>query len=292
MTKSRKSLRFITGMHRSGTTWIGEVAAHAMPGAVLHEPFNAASGLPGVDRWYLGPQDEETAVSLVGRLLDGKIGYRRRRPSDGLLKALGRGLLGSQYDRDLKAALGSDAPALILKDPFLIRLGAVLARRFDARGVCLVRHPAALVNSLRRMNWQLPLIDGQAWDRRHDDADLQFAFTLGQFWARLYAEVLDQVAAEPARLRLVRHEDLCADPHAEGEAILRHLTLPVTDQAMGFLTRSTTGDAGEMSGNQLHQMTRNARELAQSWKASLAPAQAEAVIEGAGPVLARIYPNG
>ena len=92
---SHKDIRFISGMHRSGTTWVGQVVQHALPQSVIHEPFNADIGLSDVTRWYYGPADAEHVTQLVRGLRDGKLGYRRRRRTDGILKGAVRQIVGN-----------------------------------------------------------------------------------------------------------------------------------------------------------------------------------------------------
>ncbi len=289
MAEAPKAVRIVTGMHRSGTTWMGEAASLAMPDCVVHEPFNLGSGLKGVPCWYPGPDRVEETSALIAQMMAGRCGFRRRRPSDGLLRGTARQILGSHYDRDLSRALRSSNPLVLLKDPFLIRLCADLAERHSAKAAILIRHPAALVHSLRRMEWPVPELDGKSWPRRHEDPDLQFAYALGCFWSAMYEEVEQQLARAPESLLLMRHEDLCLSPIEEGGALLEHLDIPVTGAARDFLSKSTSGGTGEMSGRQLHNMSRDAQALAFSWRSSLPPEQISAVTEGAGATLARHY---
>ena len=290
LDNSAISLKFITGMHRSGTTWVGQMVDRALPGCVIHEPLNAHAGLKGVDKWYYGPAEKSQVTTLVGEMIQGRRSFRRWRSKDGFLKNLARSIGGSRYERDLAAALGSGSPTLLLKDPFLIRVGSVLAEAFDAKGVILVRHPAALINSLKRMEWTLPDLDGLEPGPAQADPKLQFAFDVGRFWSTLYAEVVTQLAETPDHLRLVRHEDMCVEPIQIGEEIMTHLGIPANEKAQEFLRVSTSGSAGEMSGTQLHNMHRDARKLVFSWRESLSPAEIEAVRQGGGATLERIYP--
>ena len=56
------------------------------------------------------------------------------------------------------------------------------------------------------------------------------AYAFGMYWASIYGHVLDLVARDPAvrdATVLVRHEDLCAQPHQSIERILQHADLDV-----------------------------------------------------------------
>lgn len=285
-----KPLKFVSGLHRSGTTWIGQMIEYAMPGSVVHEPLNAHAGLTGVNKWYYGPAEKVYVTTLLNEMLHGRRTFRRRRCKDSALKNLARAVGGSRYERALTGALLSDNP-IVLKDPFLIRLGVVMVEAFDAKGVIMVRHPAALINSLRRMGWALPDLDGLDRGPAQKNPELQFAFDVGRFWATIYSEVERQVTSLPDYLLIVRHEDMCIKPVESGLDILAHLGIAANDAALNFLRVSTSGEAGEMSGKQLHNMHRDAKTLASSWRRSLTGDQIKAIEEGAWPVLQRFYPE-
>lgn len=290
-TLAPKKLRFVTGMHRSGTTWIGQVVQQALPGSVLHEPFNAKIGLPGVMRWYYGPADRHHVCGQMEALLRGEASYRYRRPEESVWKGGLRWIAGTDYHRSLRKALASSHDTVVLKDPFLSRLGAVLAEHFDAKGTILVRHPAALVHSLRRMGWRIPNLDGIEPPVAYQDEELQFAFGLGWFWSRLYADVVLAQQSRPDHIFMVKHEDLCLNPLEEGARILACLDIPVTDQAKRYLDESTSGDAGQIEGNTLHQMKRSGVALANAWRDRLPQQTVDAVRAGAGALLEELYPE-
>jgi len=66
-----------------------------------------------------------------------------------------------------------------------------------------------------------------------DWAEGRDALGYARLWAAVYGFVLDQLAAEPAlarATRIVRYEDLCADPAAELAAIADHTALPLDDE--------------------------------------------------------------
>lgn len=286
-----KKLRFVTGMHRSGTTWVGQVVQQAQPDSVLHEPFNAKIGLPGITRWYYGPADRDHVCAQMEALLSGDASYRYRRPEESIFKGGLRRLAGTDYHRSLRKALASSHDTIVLKDPFLSRLGAVLAEHFEAKGAILIRHPAALVHSLRRMGWRIPNLDDAQAPVAYEDEDLQFAFGLGWFWSRLYADVVAAQQNRPDHLLMVKHEDLCLNPLEEGARVLTHLDIPVTDQAKRYLDESTSGDAGQIEGNTLHQMKRSGVALANAWRGRLPEEAVEAVRAGAGDLLENLYPE-
>lgn len=68
MTTKTLSL-VVTGMHRSGTTWIGKVVDKLPEVTMLDEPFNAGTGLRGVRCFYLDPSRPDD-VGFLNDALD------------------------------------------------------------------------------------------------------------------------------------------------------------------------------------------------------------------------------
>ena len=58
----------VTGIHRSGTTFVGEVLAKSDGLFYFHETLNRNWGLEGVEHWFPNGNDEEGrySVSLIG----------------------------------------------------------------------------------------------------------------------------------------------------------------------------------------------------------------------------------
>ncbi|WP_448233555.1 sulfotransferase [Microbacterium lacticum] len=130
----------MTGMPRSGTTWLSRLLATA-PGTALtgREPMN-----PRERQWAL-------AGSLDGwtRLRDpnGKQARALRRAYRGLAP----GVYSSFGFRQWRGPLPNSR--LIVKDPFAMLSMPAIHTITGARPVLVYRHPGAMLVSYRRMGW-------------------------------------------------------------------------------------------------------------------------------------------
>lgn len=57
-----KKLIVLTGMHRSGTTFLGEVISKSTAVSVLHEPFNRIYGISEIQYDYVDSSSEQRLI--------------------------------------------------------------------------------------------------------------------------------------------------------------------------------------------------------------------------------------
>lgn len=147
----------VTGTHRSGTTWMGRMLDLSPTTHYVHEPFapmNHRSWLSErpVERYlHQSPhrpspfdRDLERIVALRPPAL--ALLRRSRGPRD-VLRAIEQVVTARRARmRDGRA---------IIKDPFALLLAEWIHARTDAEVVVCVRHPAAFVSSVKRLEWRL-----------------------------------------------------------------------------------------------------------------------------------------
>jgi hypothetical protein len=126
----------------------------------IHEPFNKVTGISGIDRWYPyvreGDEVESRYAHHVQRVLDGEADYQRLSPwrAESLIKGLGRALFGGRPAFDyLKATWDPRVKRFLIKDPLASLMSLWLTRKFEMKGVVMVRHPASFVASRKRRGW-------------------------------------------------------------------------------------------------------------------------------------------
>ncbi len=236
---------FVTGAPRSGTTFAGKILSTPLAVDYIHEPFNPACGLPGMNTRYAyvrpGTEEERDLRRLVSRMLayDFRLTtafYER----DTLLKRLAKSAVGSRGPYYLRLArLNPLSRYAVVKDPVGCLLTGWLTREFGFRSVVLLRHPIAFVASTRRLGWNL---------REHLDAliaqpDLlddwfgpELQELLGRRWSthaergavlwRALNAVLLRQAAEQDDIMVLRHEDLSARPVPAFRSLYERLDLP------------------------------------------------------------------
>lgn len=276
MSQAMPRYLVVTGMHRSGTTLTGQILSKYKGLHVIHEPLNKHYGLSGVDRVYpcdLSPEQGAHYVNMIDKMLQGQAGYIRTASEDKLIKAMLRQIIGGRTGLDVAkwrfSKLINWQSTPVLKDPFMLMLSASIARG-GSKVVVLVRHPAAMWLSVRRMSWTFSYDDfaypAIMRELSPEAPDLSNASELEKFawlWRTLYSYVLAQCTCK--NIHVLKHESLCVSPFEQLGVLESFLCLPQSDMALQFLSRSFFSDVAAVNGNTLHVMERDAKSLATSW---------------------------
>jgi hypothetical protein len=145
----------VTGSHRSGSTWVGNILALAPGTGYVHEPFNTRTR-PGLcdarfptDFTYVTPENEAAwlpalEATLAWRYAFGPEAASLRSPRDAA-----RMVRDAAYFETMRRRRART----VMKDPIALFSAEWLERRFDMSVVTLVRHPAAFVASLIAAGW-------------------------------------------------------------------------------------------------------------------------------------------
>jgi len=268
----------VCGMHRSGTTFVGELIRQFRRTAIIHEPLNREFGLAGVPSVYpcdLSEGEGRNALRLVESVLAGRGKFVRRVVTDRPLKAFGRLITGGRTGVDVtgyrlrRAFQGDVLP--VIKDPFLVLMAkSLLAAGFGV--VVVVRHPAAVWQSIGRMGWKLDLSEfsgelvhragsfAGGIDRLVGDSELRK-------FACLWRAIHEYVLAIPAHSKLcvVKHEDLCMRPGEFLEELGERYGLRGGGKVDAYVERSMRSELVSVSGSKLHEFRRDSRALARAW---------------------------
>lgn len=265
-----RSQILVTGVPRSGTTWVARLIADAqgmsMPG---REPMN--------------PRGRQYA--LAGTLIRWT---RVDRPTDRQTKAL-RATYGGRspwaYSRFGRHPLAAFLPGrrVVVKDPFaMLSLPAVCAAT-GARAVLVYRHPGAVFVSYRRMGWTPDLdelrlsLAEDAWDpglvarvapilAGVDESDEVAAATAA--WKVLHLLALHDL---PTDALVVAHRDLALGGESATRTLFEALGLEVTPAVRREVSRTEVHRASSETGPEsgLHVLGRAPSEVADSWRARL-----------------------
>jgi hypothetical protein len=179
----------------------------------------------------------------------------------------------------------------LLDDPFAVFSTEWFARRLDCQVVVVVRHPAAIAASRKRLGWRTdfrhllnqPLLleewlhpfegDMRAILREPDWLDE------GVLLWRMAYHVVGELRERLRGMRIVRHEDLSLDPLGGYAELYATLELPLTERTRRVIQRSSTGgshDAGHSWSVSVRGASKtgfrplDSRAHAVKWKASLA----------------------
>lgn len=273
---STRSPIVVTGVPRSGTTWLARLLASS-PGTGLagREPMNPRGrqyALAGtLSGWAeLTDLSARQAVAL-------RAAYRGVNP-----------MVVSRYGRRQWAAPWPWT-RVVIKDPFaLLSLPAVVAAT-GATPVLVWRHPAAVLASYRRMGWRADLAEVRpiltAHRTSHTDGGLPVPTSaprddveaMAEFWAALHEIALDHL---PASAVVVSHEDLAAGGEDAARRLLERLGLDWP----GVTVSAGSGDAG----TGLHRLDRDPATVAHGWRAHVDADEVDRIEALAGGILERL----
>lgn len=260
----------VTGMHRSGTTWIGQVVSQLNDYAVIHEPFNFVHGLVGVPTWYLDDRSAAHRIFFHEALADLECGVARfqwhfnlRRP----FKSIAAGIVGTGASRAYRKIIKQNPPHLAIKDPFLLRMAPILADE-GYKVLVSVRHPGAVLRSLARMAWPTSINSLQDQTSTPLLEPLDDITRACDQWSSLYRPVLQYLERNDAgRIFIADHSVIFRDVEQFGASLIRFLNVTSGQESlMQFLLESTAGKTVTPSHDKLHDFSRDSRKLAESWR--------------------------
>jgi Sulfotransferase family len=293
----------VTGMPRSGTTWVGRVLCAGGGAGYLSEPFNLATS-PGtirvpVDQWYpyVTEDNEREIVGLLEPLLRFKYPLRRELPRCrtyvDLLHTLRwwRGFLRNRGRRPL------------VKEPHAVFSAEWFAQRLGSDVVVTVRHPAAVVSSWKRLDWSFDFANllGQpalvrdllgplradmerALDPSHDLVD-----RVALLWHVIYRTVADYRERFPS-FQIVRQEDLSREPVDGYRALYEALGLPLGREAETMIVAASSGtNPKEPSVERPHETYLDSRATLTSWKRRLSDDEIDRIRNVTGETAALFY---
>ena len=271
----------VTGMPRSGTTWLARLIATA-PGTALagREPMNPRGRQYALARTVPGWVELTTPTAKQRRAL--RAAYGGRTP-----------WVYSRYGRRQWAA-PLPWTRLVVKDPFAMLSLPAVVQATGARPVLLYRHPGAALASYRRMGWTpdtaelAPIIDAHrarlgtppppAVGPR--GAPEGAAEEMGRFWADLYEMALDNIAG----LRdvvVVSHEEIAGGGPEAGVRLFAALGLDWSAEAAAELAADGSaprpGESGGRQGALHDSLSRAPREVAEAWRAALTADEVESI---------------
>ena len=274
----------VTGVPRSGTTWLARLLATA-PGTALagREPMNPR----GRQYALAGTLDAWTRLELPTP--------RQRRA----LRLTYIGLNPRTYGKYGRTQWRAPLPGtrIVVKDPFAMLSVPSITSITGATGLQLYRHPGAVLTSYRRMGWRADLEELAPFADvvptagplvaelfATSPADLDDTDAMGVFWSILTTIALDGMQREPRTL-MVAHHELAAGGEPATRRLFAELALEFSAATGDELSHTESSSSSDRS---LHRFDRNPAEVANAWKDNLSPhdvARIELITE---PVRARV----
>lgn len=269
----------VTGMPRSGTTWLARELARSPRTALTgREPMNARG------RQY----------ALGGTLSGWTRLANPSRHQAALLDRAYRGLNPMVYSRYGHHQWAAPLPwiRVIVKDPFAMLSLPAVSRVTGASVIVVYRHPGAVLASFRRMGWApdppeleaLEALTGRpARSRltRADDLSL-----VGRMWTLLHSVMLADLSELPHAV-VVSHEHVARGGERALGALCSHLGLkPPGAVAVSDSPQREVSQVVDPA--KLHNFNRDPRVVADAWRETVSTSEL-AELEGmTGEILASV----
>jgi Sulfotransferase family len=300
-----KSPVLVTGMHRSGTSWVGSMLCAGGDLINIGEPLNVLNRQTifrkQVALWY-AYITEENETDFLPYYRDA-LAFKLHPLAD-----LARMRLGSPRDPVRIARRWGDfflgraqGRRLLIKDPFAVFSIDWFVRRLGCQVVVVVRHPVAVVSSLKRLGFvfdfenllRQPSLMNERLHRFRPAIEASLGLgddVIGQgslLWRIIYDTL------EPADARIVRHEDLSLEPLAGCAKLYAELGLGFTPEARAAIEASTSeANPAEVPVRDPFKVRLDSKTNLSNWERRLNEAEIERILEITAPVVAQYYPEG
>ena len=200
--------------------------------------------------------------------------FRGRQSWKQLGRAAYRGYLGSA---------SRTASRVIVKDPTASLMADWIAKQFHAQILIVMRHPCGFASSIESLGWPLNVHNILRQKELMLDHLEPFRDTLrrarndkwltrGALWGALHTVFAHQLKRH-SDWRLLRYEDLCADPIGQYEALAQEYGLKLkesTRQKIITLSAKNSSDPGSTQ--------RNSRSMPDIWRQRMSPGEIDAVM--------------
>ncbi len=305
--KIKKPL-LVSGLQRSGTTWTAKMITLSPERFYVLEPFNflrepihlfgAGTNFP-----FFPEVDEELflkirsglGLSLTGEEL--KIYMKQSSSPKYHLYHLVRYIT---LNRRLKKGM-----LPVIQDPFAIFMAPWLGSHLDVRMLFLFRHPAAYINSMKRIKWgfnfdwlarQEALMEDVLADFREDIMKwaprefIPFGIETQALVWNIFTTIMLRYREAHADWLFYRHEDLSREPIEGFKKIYREIGLVCDDSIIGKIEKFTGAQNRAVAKEgKMHTLRRNSLANIKMWQSQLSAGEIEEIRRLTSPVSEKLY---
>ncbi|MFQ6678155.1 MAG: sulfotransferase [Fidelibacterota bacterium] len=304
----------ITGSHRSGTTWVGNVLKQTSNTLYLHEPLTPNSitrsfYAPKLWYQYFNPnQNYPRAKEDLDELFHGNyplsavFHFKNKLPHTDFRNPGGinddkinfkyakwRGI--AFYDSiKLKLKNGAENKIIpLIKDPIALTAAEWLHKTWNTKNILLIRHPAAFVSSLKRLDWRFNFMN---FSQQPDLMSRFFEPYRSQIenppkdpiaeaalvWTCLTAIIVKYQQLYPNWI-YIRHEDLSNEPIHQFQLLFKKLKFTYSDKIENYINKTTNiKNPSEVThDSKVHQLNRDSRANIFNWKKRLTAQEIEVI---------------
>ena len=304
LNKATKPPILVTGIHRSGSTWVGTMVGKSKEVCYMLEPFNFHYG-PGICNApfqyhfpYVTEENEAAYYGSIKQTLDYKYHLWQELISVKSTWQLRR-CLRDYFGFKVAKKKGKRQ---LFKDPIAFFSAEWLAKRFGFQVVVLIRHPAAFAGSIMRLNWLHPFGDflkqpalvkgplktykSQIEDFARNPRDIIDQSIL--LWNLFYSRVLQYKNLHPNWI-FMRHEDISLDPIPKFKFLFEKLDLEFTGEIEDYIRDHSDSSNPKESPQGETILKMNSKLNVYNWKKKLDPEEIKRIKRGVKEVASHFY---
>lgn len=270
----------VTGSHRSGTTWVGQIINLSNQVGYIFEPFRP-NHHPAVlnctfNYWFtfIDRHNEKLYYNQFKKLIDFKFHFIR-----GLFASRSIKRLKQFFDlySDFKKFRNNNLRCLI-KDPIAFFSVNWLVNKFNFQPIILIRHPAAFVSSILRFGFNHPfshflqqteLMETYLFPFRDEiieySREKKNLIDQGILLWKIFHHTIKIYKEEHPEYLYIRHEDLSVDPINNFKRIYEHLDLSFNDVIKNQI-EFYSSEKNPMDSAIQNSIYRNSRKSIKNWK--------------------------
>lgn len=298
----------VTGVHRSGTTWVGKMIAASPQVTYISEPLNVHHR-PGVMRvpvghWYKYICEDNQDEYL--KPLQDTLEYRYRLGAE--IRALKSAKDFGRMLRDLtwfmQGKFKSTRP--LLKDPFAVFSIPWFVEQFNTQIIVLVRHPAGFVSSLKKLSWDFDFEDllQQEYLMRDLLSDYKPEMEAvvktnpnlieqGALLWKIVYDIIDRYRQSIPGMIVLRHEAMAKEPEVEFRKLYDQLGMRFARKIEMIIDKSSSEkNPVELARGRQHSIQLHSEETIKNWKTRLLPGEIEKIYQITRPIADRYYHPG
>ena len=261
----------VTGMHRSGTTILGEIIQRLSSLSMIYEPLNKTLGINGVNVWYKYIDiRSQKCEHFIQDLINVNLNFKKNSmENDSFLKQIFRRIIHSRGHYDfLRYKYFEQTKEVLYKDPFMMLNCGYMSKNYGVKTIVIVRHPYAIYKSILNKTWDFnienffeddTLISRIAKD--FDPLEENLHIKVAYLWKILYGTILKDKEFTD-NILIITHENLSRYPYKTTEEIATFLGVNITDKAHSFIKNNFYSTEITSKNNVLHDYKRDSKKLA------------------------------
>lgn len=296
----------VTGLGRSGTTWVGSTLCLS---GELHYVHEAAGAHTAPRKWpmklplgrspYFCHDNEDQVLDKFADVVQLKYPLASRLRE---VRSLTDAMLAVQQFRAAKRARQRGIPPL-LKDPGLFFSAPWIEERFGAQVIMMVRHPASVISSIKRLGWKpdfhnwldqplvlrdhLGVYEHRLRERVQSERD---PIDDGILLWNMYNDTLRKFRAKYPWWILIRQEDIAADPVTQFQELYKKIGLEWNEKVKNRVEEMTgSGNPSEDPLKKVWTTIRDSKATTTTWRSRLTVSEVKRIKAGTAEVSGAFY---